>query len=613
MKRSPAGEVLRAGGALAVIALLLASGGRARRAEGQARAGDAEATAVAAAAPAQMDYGLAARVARAAAMARVPERRAMTEGGEAAPAAGTPGRAVVRFTGGVPPRGALAALLAGIGARERGRIEPLGTVLVSFDPGVPWESMRGVLISLPGVVEVSPDGDDGSSGIPNDPRYPDQAWYMDAIGAAGGWDLETGSGDVIVAVIDSGADLGHAGLAANTWTNPGEVAADGVDNDGNGCIDDVHGCLFLHDEATAESCNNPAYALSEPTGDIRDDYGHGTSVASLIGTRGNDGQEITGVAWRVSLMHLKSLDCTGKGSRFDSSAAIVYAVENGARIINLSLGGGSARIPVQDAAIAFAQARGVLVVAAVGNAGGARVDFPAAIPGVLAVGATDASGTARAEFSNYGPEVGVAAPGEGMLALASFATNGSGYRLVSGTSFSTPLVSGVAALLLAADPLLDGAALHALIEAGAVDKADGPAANWDGAGVVNAQRSLQRLPASFAGLAGDGYGPLPPNTAIEALVAGKVCGRGATFEFDGGTWYTLNVDAAVATAACGSDGAAVTLRLPAQPGLTFATTWLPGANRADAFLAPAPPPRPAVPLPFRLRLPLAAKDPGPRP
>jgi subtilisin family serine protease len=255
-----------------------------------------------------------------------------------------------------------------------------------------------------------------------------------AMGARSGWNVAT-AGNVVVAVIDTGAQLDHPDLAANLWTNTGEIAGNGIDDDANGFVDDVHGYDFAGKDA-----------------DPSDENGHGTNVAGIIGARGNNGTGVTGVAWRARLMIVRVLDASGSGSVYDVARGIRYAVANGARIVNLSMAGPDDD-PSLEGAIAEAQAAGVLIVAAAGNNGAdldTRAAFPASSPAanVIAVASTDEDGK-LAPGSAFGARtVDVTAPGEN---IDSTEPHG-GYGVRSGTSQAAAHVSGVLALMAAAQP-----------------------------------------------------------------------------------------------------------------------------------------------------------------
>jgi subtilisin family serine protease len=277
----------------------------------------------------------------------------------------------------------------------------------------------------------------------SDPRAAEQ-WPLQGdapMGVGSAWRQTTGA-DVTVAIIDSGIDLGHPDLTPNLWTNPGEVAGNGVDDDGNGYVDDVHGFDFVEGDGTPQDAN-----------------GHGTHVAGIVGARGGNGIGIAGVAWRARLMVVRVLDGAARGTTTDVAKGIRYAVDNGARIVNLSLAG-PAGTPDLQAAVQDAQARGVLVVAAAGNDGADltnRPTFPAAYgeANVLGVSATTRSG-ALSGVSDYGPGADVAAPGEEILSTAL----GGGYEWRTGTSMAAPEVAGALVLLAAARPDLGAGGLR---------------------------------------------------------------------------------------------------------------------------------------------------------
>ena len=268
------------------------------------------------------------------------------------------------------------------------------------------------------------------------------------LNVTGAWELAQGAG-VTVAIVDTGTRLDHPDLAPNVWTNFGEVPDNGVDDDHNGFVDDVHGADLTTTAAQQR---------------LADDNGHGTHVAGIVAAAAN-GTGVVGVAPRARIMTVKVMDAQGVGTTGGVADGIRYAAANGARIINLSLGA-QAPDPRMDEAIAAAGAAGALVVAAAGNDGrdiDARPSYPAAIPApnLLAVAATTPdNGRGIASFSNYGAlAVQLAAPGDQILSTSSTG----GYQLESGTSMAAPMVSGVAALMASANPRLDGVQLRALL------------------------------------------------------------------------------------------------------------------------------------------------------
>jgi subtilisin family serine protease len=276
-----------------------------------------------------------------------------------------------------------------------------------------------------------------------DPRSSEQ-WALQGdapMGIDTAWRQTTGT-DVTVAIIDSGIDLGHPDLAPNLWTNPGEVPGNGVDDDGNGYVDDVHGYDFVDNDGTPQDAN-----------------GHGTHVAGIVGARGGNGIGGAGVAWQARLMAIRVLDDQARGTTAAVAAGIRYAVDNGARIVNLSLAGPTSTPDLEDA-VRYAQAHGVLIVAAAGNDGAdlaTAPTYPAAYgeDNVLGIAATTREG-GLSSVSDYGPGADVAAPGEQILSTAL----GGGYEWRTGTSMAAPQVAGALVLLAAARPDLDGNGLR---------------------------------------------------------------------------------------------------------------------------------------------------------
>jgi subtilisin family serine protease len=268
------------------------------------------------------------------------------------------------------------------------------------------------------------------------------------MGAASAWDQTVG-GEVVVAVIDSGTDLTHPDLAPNLWVNPGEIAGNGRDDDGDGFVDDVHGVDLVNGD-----------------GDPQDDNGHGTHVAGIIAARGGNGIGATGVAWRALLMSVKVLGAAAEGDTDGVAAGIDYAVGHGARIINLSLAGNQPSATL-DRALIRARDAGVLVLAAAGNQGkdlGVLPTYPATstLENVVAVGATDIQG-ALSLISSFGKAVDLVAPGEMVLAPAL----GGDYEFRTGTSMAAPMAAGAAALVASVAPGADWRVMRDALVGGA--------------------------------------------------------------------------------------------------------------------------------------------------
>lgn len=290
---------------------------------------------------------------------------------------------------------------------------------------------------------------------PNDPFYVNQ-WYLDKINAPTAWDMTTGSGEVVVAVLDTGVDLDHPDIAANLWMNTREVL-DGIDNDGNGYIDDTRGWNFV------ENNNNPQPATTgatSPAGLV-----HGTLISGLIAAIGNNHEGVAGVTWRTKIMPVRVLDSAGNGKYPNVVRGIDYAVQNGAHIVNLSFTTFDNFLAVNDA-VRRAKDAGVLIVASAGNDESLNLDRKSVYPvctdgpagenwvlGVAATGRRDE----KSSFSNYGSLcVDISAPGEEIFgaqfvdSTISGSTSYGGYW--SGTSLAAPLVAGAAALVRAVAP-----------------------------------------------------------------------------------------------------------------------------------------------------------------
>jgi subtilisin family serine protease len=291
---------------------------------------------------------------------------------------------------------------------------------------------------------------------PNDPRY-NELYGLNNTGQTGGtpdadidapeaWDIQTGN-DVVIGVIDTGVDYNHPDIDDNMWTNPGETPDNGVDDDGNGFVDDYYGYDFVNED-----------------GDPFDDFFHGTHVAGTIAAEGNNGDGVTGVNWDAQIMAIKFLDSGGFGTTFDAIESVEYATMMGVPVTNNSWGGGGFSQALQDA-IAAAGEQGQLFIAAAGNGYGNDNDafpfYPASydLDNIIAVAATN-DNDQLADFSNYGANtVDLGAPGEDVLSLFP----GGDYGLLSGTSMATPHVAGVVGLILSENPGLSAEEVKDLI------------------------------------------------------------------------------------------------------------------------------------------------------
>jgi subtilisin family serine protease len=365
---------------------------------------------------------------------------------------------------------------------------------VQLDPGQTVEAAVAALRGDPDVLQAQPDyvRTVVASGPPNDPLWlNDTLWGLQKIQAQGVWNsFTTGSSSFIVADIDTGINYNHPDLAANVWTNPGEIPGNGIDDDHNGYVDDVHGINVL-----------------THSGDPMDDNGHGTHTAGTIGAAGNNGIGVVGVAWNTRILSCKFLSSTGSGSDSGAAECLNYVValkKSGVDIRVTSNSWGAARgggiSTVLKSAFDAAGSAGILNICAAGNAGtnNDTTPFdPASLPSpsIVSVAASDQSDN-KASFSNYGTSVHLAAPG---VSIAS--TYGSDYAYMSGTSMATPHVAGAVALLSAINPALTPDTIKTLLMS-TVDVLP----QW--AGLVASGGRLNVLSAAMA--AGSAQAPLPP-------------------------------------------------------------------------------------------------------
>ena len=449
--------------------------------------------------------------------------RAAEPGGPTAPGTESVTRVIVRFAADASTQ-ERADMRARADVQRDATLPVRGLELVDPAPGVSVGAAVADLQHMDGVVYAEPDRIVRQTATPNDPLF-SYEWDMTAIRAPEAWDVTTGSAQVPVAVVDTGIDATHPDLASNVWTNPGESGGgretNGLDDDGNGRIDDVHGWDFVDQDAQPQDGN-----------------GHGTHVSGTIAARGNDASGVAGINWSSAIMPLRVLGDDGSGFVSDAIAAYAYAARNGARVVNASLGGPSFSRAEHDA---LATAPNTLFVVAAGNDGtdnDTTPEYPcdydlANVVCVAASGHDDA----LASFSNYGPaNVDLAAPG---VDIASTWPGGR-YALLDGTSMATPHVAGAAALLLAHDGTLTVAGLRAALLSSAEPVA-ALARRVASGGRLDVAAALSVPPAPPAPPPAPAPSAPPVAVPTAAASAADRTAPGVSLRIDRGTLHTVRV------------------------------------------------------------------------
>jgi subtilisin family serine protease len=342
---------------------------------------------------------------------------------------------------------------------------------------------------------------------PNDPSYPNQ-WHLARIATPGAWDITTGSSGVIIAVLDTGIDTQHPDLPN---TVPGKNFIDGSNN--------------VYDNGV--------------------NSGHGTAVAGTAAATGNNGIGVSGVSWKNSIMPLVVIDTSAYSPYSVIAAAINYAADHGAKVINMSLAGSSYSSTLQNA-VNYAWNKGAVIVAAAANNASSTPMYPAALDNVLAVSATD-NYDKPASFTNFGNWIDVAAPGVSIRTTML----GGGYGNWNGTSFATPQVAGLAALIFSANPKLTNVQVVDIIKKNADDLGSAGFDPYYGSGRINAQRALiavGSVPSLFASISSPSNGatvsgivPVSVNASSTNVISKvDLFVDGVYYASDTGSPYTFN-------------------------------------------------------------------------
>ena len=333
---------------------------------------------------------------------------------------------------------------------------------------------------------------------PNDSLY-SQQWSLEKMDMPRAWDIEQGNAQIIVGVIDTGIDYLHPDLQGQLWINasedingngrfdPGDI--NGIDDDGNGYVDDVIGWDFTD---APDFPDNGDYL--DPDNDPMDEYpgGHGTPVAGIIAAKTNNTIGIAGIAPNVKVMALRAGTASGYLEEDDVAKAIIYAVQNGCKIINMSFGDVVFSYLLKEA-VEYGYQNGILFVASAGNSGNNTLQYPASYDETISVGATDIDDN-LASFSSFGSKLDLVAPGQDILSTSRDASYGN----YNGTSFSAPMVSGVLALLWSHHPQNSAQSIEAMLLTGCQDLGF---PGWDqyyGQGLANAFHSFTTFASASA-------------------------------------------------------------------------------------------------------------------
>lgn len=334
---------------------------------------------------------------------------------------------------------------------------------------------------------------------PNDPSYSSQ-WHLATINAAGAWNYFSTGSNIKIAIVDDAVERTHPDISPNLWVNPGEIANNNIDDDGNGYIDDING----YDVGSNDNNPNPPSSS----------YAHGTHVTGCASPATNNATGVAGIGFSCKIMAVKST--TSSSSITNGYDGIVYAVASGADVINMSWGGTGSSTTAQNI-ITWASNQGVVLVAAAGNNNTNTMFYPAGYTECIAVAAT-ASGDAKASFSNYGTWVDISAPGNNIYATYYGAT----YSNLSGTSMASPIVAGLAGLMLSLNPSLTPADIRNCITSTAanINAQNSSYIGQLGAGRIDANAAMNCISATLN---------WPPSANFTANVTTVTAGGQVTF------------------------------------------------------------------------------------
>ena len=364
-----------------------------------------------------------------------------------------PDRVLVGFKPGTPVA-ASAAAHAAVGSRVEGRIPQIDVEIVKIPSGRTVEGLIRAYLKNPNVAFAEPDYIVTATAItPDDPYYSNQQYYMESIAAPEGWAIATGSSDVTVAILDTGVNP-HPDLAGRI----------------------IEGRDIINGD------DDPA-----------DDHGHGTIVAGIAAANGNNSIGVAGIDWAARIMPVKVLGSNGSGTSSSVAQGLTWAADHGADVINMSLGGTTSSNTMQNACD-YAYGKGAVLVAAAGNDGTSTLNYPAAYESVIAVAGLNIYCDARATWSSHGEGLELSAPGTRIWTT----TFDGSYAFASGTSVASPLVAGLATLVLSVEPSLKPADVRSILNSTATDLGDPGRDIEYGWGRIHMERALLAAGGSHA-------------------------------------------------------------------------------------------------------------------
>lgn len=392
-------------------------------------------------------------------------------------------------------------------------VHPLALVrVIELQPGSDVPTAVQEALAVPGVRYAHPNHLTYLAFEPNDPDYWTDQYGPQIIDAPTAWDITMGSSDIIIAVADTGINYSHEDFQDGAlYANPGEIPGNGIDDDGNGYIDDVTGWDTINDDASNT-----------------DGHGHGSHVAGIAAARMNNNKGMAGMA-QASIIPLQVFQPSGGGSYEAITEAIYYAVDNGAHLLNYSGGGFGNNAALGDA-VQYAWDNGMPVIAAMGNFNSSAPFYPAAYPAAIAISGTDRF-DARYASSNWGDYIDVAAPGVDVY--SAWRGGPTDYNSITGTSMSTPHVAGVVALMYTVNEDLTPQQVRDILRANTVDLGDPGFDVFFGHGRIDAGEAVAAVPSPCtADLNGDGVRDLAD---LGILLASYGVDDGGDLDGDGDT------------------------------------------------------------------------------